>query len=461
MEKLCFKPKKFIFWWFLGVILSSFFLFYRNPIPFLREDIWAEDGIEYIAGIINYGFWKALYLNFINKGYMQFFKFLVAVSCLEINRLFFNENILIIPRIIASLSYFIYAFIFCLPIFLFKSKIPIKYLVGIAISNCFINIGFQDNFLVFGRILNVGFLSIYLCFLLIAYRLIFLKKIPKKTLFVIDIFIFLCMITQPINIFLFLFVYIDGFTKFIAKFLNSKANLINILIKTKKRLISLFITTIGTIIYFLSIQILGLSSKSYGQTHGIPEDTQYSHKAFFGKFWFNQLFASIHENLPELLILLFVVFLITFTFILRQKLIVYCLYSLISISWMTFTWRPGLLAFMQNDPRLQTTVYTMTPNLIFIFMSFVMIAYSVEKFGSFSVNSLKIENFLLCSLLCIYVVNGLHDIIKADFEPTISLKQGLCLALNSHAEQENDLVNVPINPENWYMWLPERLVKCE
>ncbi|MBE9167347.1 hypothetical protein IQ238_07335 [Pleurocapsales cyanobacterium LEGE 06147] len=127
---------------------------------------------------------------------------------------------------------------------------------------------------------------------------------------------------------------------------------------------------------------------------------------------------------------------------------------------MTFAWRPGLLVVMQNNPKLKTTVYTMAPNLIFIFMSFVIVAYLIEKFDNFSVNNLKLENILLCSLLCIYIVNGLHTITKADFEPTISLKQGLCLAEQSYTKQENGLVKVPINPKNWYMWLPERMIKC-
>ncbi|MBE9167348.1 hypothetical protein IQ238_07340 [Pleurocapsales cyanobacterium LEGE 06147] len=206
MVKLEFRDQNLLYSYFFLVFISAIVLFLRNPIPFIREDIWAEDGREYLAGIINYGFWKALYLNFLDKGYMQFFKFLVAALCLEINRFFFNENILIVPKIVAIISYLIYAFIFCLPLLLFYSKIKIKYLIAIIISNCFINIGLLDHFLVFGRILNFGFLSIYFCFLLVGDRILFFDKHSKISLFAIDLLIFLCIITQPINILLLLFI---------------------------------------------------------------------------------------------------------------------------------------------------------------------------------------------------------------------------------------------------------------
>lgn len=201
MPKVLDLRKNLLFFYFALVLMTAILLFLRNPVPFVREDLWGEDGRDYIAGVINHGFWQTLYLNFVQKGYLQFFKVFIAALGLGINQIFFNGEILFLPRIIAAMSYLIYACIFCLPILLFNSKIEVKYLVAIAISTCLVDLGPMDNFLVFGRILNVGFLSIYFCFLLVGYRILFIDKIRKYSLCLIDFLILLCIITQPINVF--------------------------------------------------------------------------------------------------------------------------------------------------------------------------------------------------------------------------------------------------------------------
>ncbi|AFY79444.1 hypothetical protein Ple7327_4333 [Pleurocapsa sp. PCC 7327] len=462
MPKALDRRKNLLFFYFAFVLMAAILLFLRNPVSFVREDLWGEDGRDYIAGVINHGFWQTLYLNFVQKGYLQFFKVFIAALGLGINQIFFNGEILFLPRIIAVMSYLIYACIFCLPILLFHSKIEVKYLVAIAISTCLVDLGPMDSFLVFGRILNVGFLSIYFCFLLVGYRILFIDKIRNCTLYLIDFLIFLCIITQPINVFLFVFIFIDYLAKILFILFKIGINITSFKPISKNSIISLFILCIGTIIYFLSILIIDLKPKTYATVYGNPPNMEYSYKLFFGKLWFNQLLAPIYARLPESLIVFFLFVLVVFTLISREKLLIYCLYSLISISWMTVYWRPGLLVAMKNVESLRVTVYTMASNLIFIFMTFVMLADLIERFSSFKIAKLKINNILICSLVGLYIATGWHSIKTANFQPTISLKQGLCMAKASGSNREDGLVQVPANPtRDMDMLLPKRLIECK
>lgn len=462
MPQALHQRKNLFILYFALVFMTAILLFLRNPVPFVREDIWGEDGRDYIAGVINHGFWQTLYLNFVQKGYMQFFKVFIAALGWGINQIFFNGEIIFIPRIIAVTSYLFYACIFCLPILLFNSKIDIKYLVAIAISSCLVDVGPHDSFLVFGRILNVGFLSIYFCFLLVGYRMLFVDSLSKNTLSLIDFLIFLCIITQPINVFLLAFIFGEYFVKVLLLFFKKRLEITSIRNMFKRGSVSLLMICVGTIVYFLSILIINLGSKSYATVYGNPQNVEYSHKGFFGKLWFNQLLALIYEKIPEVLVFLILAILVGLTLILRKKLLIYCLYSLISISWMTFYWRPGLLVVMKNIEGLRITVYTMPSNLIFIFMTIVLLAYSIERFSSFKINNIKIDNILLCSLVGLYMATGLHTITRADFPPTISLRQGLYSAKISDSKREDGLVQVPANPtQDMDMLLPERLVECK
>ena len=461
MQHILHQRKSLFTFYFALVLISAFLLFLRNPVPFTREDIWGEDGRDYIAGIINDGFWKALYLNFLHKGYLQFFKLFIGALCLGIDKIFFHEKIFYLPRIIAITSYLIYALVFCLPILLFNSKLKIKYLTAIVVSSCFVDVGPLDSFLVFGRILNTGFLSIYLCFLLVCYRIVFVNKLRVNTLSLIDLIIFLCILTQPTNVFLIVLIYSDLLIKNIFSLLNKSRNITDIINNIKKIQMTLFLIGIGTIIYFLIILISDLELKSYGTVYGNSQDGEYSHKLYFGKFWFNQLFALTYDNLPEFSVFLVLAVLVLFTFILKDKLLICCLYSLVTVSGITLYWRPGLLVVMKYVDILKNTVYTMPSNLIFIFMSFVMLSSLMERFSNFRINKIKFDNILLNSMICIYAVTGLHTITTAEFQPTISFKQGLCLAKASDFQGEKALVKVPINPENVDMWLPEKLVECQ
>jgi len=455
------QRKRLITFYLILVLITAFLLFLRNPVPFVREDLWGEDGRDYIAGIINYGFWKALYLNFFKKGYLQFFKYLIAAFCLGINQIIFQERIIFIPQVIAITSYLTYAAVFCLPILLFHSKIKIKYLVAIAIGSCFIDTGPLDNFLVFGRILNIGFLSIHLCFLLILYRILFISKIKNSLLYLIDLIIFFCILTQPINVLLLAFIYLDILIKQVISLLTNKTNLVGITKIFNRQSISLFMLGIFTIIYFLIILASDLELESYAKTYGNSENEWYNHKFYFGKFWFNQIFALSYDKLSDFLVLLLLAVLVLFTLMLKNKLFVYCLYSLVAVSGITLYWRPGLLVVMKYVDHLKNTVYTMPSNLIFIFMSFMMLACFMERFNDLRISTLKLDNIFLCSLLGLYLATGLHTITTADFQPTISLKQGLCLAKASYSQRKNGLVKVPSNPESMDMWLPEKLVECQ
>jgi hypothetical protein len=296
--------------------------------------------------------------------------------------------------------------------------------------------------------------------LLAIYRILFINQLKNRALCLIDLVIFLCVLTQPTNVLLLTLIYIDLLIRKTSKLLHKTDKLVDKRERSSWISVSLFAIGIGTIIYFLIILFSDFITKSYGTVYGDIGNEKYTPKFYLGKFWFNQMFALTYENLSDVSLLFVLATLVLLIFVLKEKIQIYCLYSLASVSAITLYWKPGLIRVMKYSDSLKNTVHTMPSNLIFIFMSFVILACVMRRFNSLSIGHFKLDNILLCSLLSLYLITGLHTISTAEFKPTISLRQGLCLANASYSQPENDLVKVPINPKGWTMLLPSKLAKC-
>ncbi|MFB6274797.1 MAG: hypothetical protein ABEI32_01455, partial [Halothece sp.] len=405
-----------------------------NPTPLIRGDLWAEDGRDYFADTIRLGFGKAFYANFVStKGYPQFLKFALSGIAIEINQLFWGNTIVYFPHIASLISYVVYSSVFCLPIILFSSFIIPKYRYALPIVNCFIAIGSYGNFVAFGRILNIGFLSIYLGFLLVAYRLINEEKIKLKYLFILDCIILLCVFTQPVNFVLVLFLYF-------YKIYKQKS-----LIRFNK----LLLLTIGLASYTTLMLLNNSIVKSYGESR--LYDWSFISKAIFGRMIFNNFLGSLYSIIPNWLpFMLFLAFL-TVIYHYRSTLHGYGLYALLSVVTITAIWRSRLSGILDE---VSGSVYAMPSLLITMFLTFSLLSQFTQK-----LHSNQVSNGIFCFVIFLFIANGMntnqpfHNNIE-----TISLERSLELA-QPHSTGENNLYKVPINPEGWFMLLPKEYIK--
>ena len=436
MKKIINNNNKLIITYISFVLLIMIILIILNPIPLIKGDLWAEDGRDYFADTIRLGFGKAFYINFVStKGYPQFLKFTLSGMAIEINQLFFGNTIAYFSHIASLISYCLYSSVFCLPIILFPSLIIPKYRYALPIVNCFVAIGSYGNFVTFGRILNTGFLSIYLCFLLVEFRLLYQQKIKVIYLFLLDFIILVCVFTQPVNLVLVLFIYFDKFYQ--------KRKLI--------RINQLLPLTIGLLSYLIVILLNNSLTQSYGKS-GL-NDWSFSSKALFGKMMFNNFVAPIYSFLPDWLPI--VLFLGIFIFIhsYRSKFHWYCLYALLSIGIITTIWRPSLLGELNQ---MSGSIYAMPTLLITMFLTFSLLSKLMEK-----IHYNQLSNAIFCFVILLFIANGVY--INKPFYTnidTISLERSLELA-KPHPAGENELYQVPINPEGWFMLLPKEYINVD
>ncbi len=108
----------------LGIIVL------RNPEPLLNPSFYGEDA-PWLSSIMNHGFWAStLHLKY----FLVFYQQIILGIALKINLLCFRGSILHLPLTIAFLSYTHYAFVFILPLIIFKHHIPKPHLFLFCIA---------------------------------------------------------------------------------------------------------------------------------------------------------------------------------------------------------------------------------------------------------------------------------------------------------------------------------------
>lgn len=462
------NKKNFIYIAF--VLLIMIFLIGINPIPITRGDLWAEDGKAYLAQTIRFGVWKAFNINFLIKGHPQLLKYILSYLSIIINQFLFDDNIIYYPHIAAFFSYLIYSLVFTLPIILFNNLFQHKILYMIPFISCFIAIGSYDIFVTFGRIINTGFLSIYLCFLLVAYRLLQSEKRSGLITFLIDIVLLLCIFTQPTNLLIVFFLYIKKIYQYLMQ--QNRLNLFPDLL-----LLTIGITTYSILILTNDLIIL----HSYGRS-GFDGSITFSITSFFGIMMFNNFLAIIYsliKNCPDFSQLFSFISISLFIFYLfliyqsRSLLHWYSLYVLVAVALISSIWRPKLLDFLENGVG---GFYAMPTLLISLFLTFSLISHFLENSSQ-----TQVTNQIWLAVVIVTISNGIYMNQPTNIE-TISIEESLAAAQLGEEDIEESFVasrpgedvaipewiqpdqedtilyKLPINPDDWSMLLPEKYI---
>lgn len=312
----------------------------------------------------------------------------------------------------------------------------------LSFLSCFVAIGSLERYITFGRILNIGFLSIYLCFILVGFRILYEDLFDLKRFFVIDIIMILCIFTQPINIVIISFIYIEKIYNFLLRKIRIR------------QFTNLFILTVSISTYIIIILSNGLMTQSYAKS-GLNESFEFLIKPFFGRMIFNIFFAIIYSNLPSLIPVLLFIFYIISTFRYPLKLHWYSLYVLIFVTLISAIWRPGLLQSLETivgDNEVYG-VYAMPTILVSLFLTVSLLTKFTQqhthRLSYYGIWSALILLFLINCFYTNYPVRGKTIPIEQSLEKAELTKNG-----------DKWIYKVPINPEGWYMLLPKQYIEA-
>jgi len=322
----------------------------------------------------------------------------------------------------------------------------------LPIACCFVAIG-QDNVSVlvtFGRILNTGFLSIYLCFILVAYRLVTADAIKVKWAIVIDFLILICLFTHLANLLIISFLYIVK----IYQYLRKEISIYDF--------IDLYFLSVGIVIYLILMINNGLT-QSQGQS-GLDGSYSFSAKPLLGRMIFNNFFGAIYSDLPSLILILLFFCYLFLTYKSRLKIHWFSLYVLSLLPIANEIWRPGLLGELDNYGR---GIYAMPTLLISLFFTFSLLSYFLKNWSSRRVG------YSIWSVVVIVILfNGIYvnrnqadEISKTPIEKSFRLAQpgredGAVIEILGVNSENRIIYELPINPQGWSMlFLKEDLEK--
>ncbi|ERN43111.1 hypothetical protein KR51_00001200 [Rubidibacter lacunae KORDI 51-2] len=446
----------------LITLIGVVFLIARNPSPFFFFDIWAEDGKYYLASafkndaasFLSSYFWADVFHNCWNqKGYFQFAKFLVSQFSVSIYLFLGCEDLVRIPQIIALVSNLIYSMIFALPVLLFDKFYARGWLLAIVGINFLVDIG-DNDFITFGRILQLGFLSIYLAFLLSIYRFVRRDSNLGWQAWVIDLLLLVCTITQPVNL-------------IFCVFLIS-ARLYSILSKGGLftwRISNWSLTLLGVCnLVYAVVLVFFVPSEEIAPDEArrpiIEVPLLRIIKVFLGKLFFNQELAWLHNRIPAIL---FVFLFLSFLYLLsraNRSWLYLSLFFWFSTSSLVVLWRPNVLLHFIKEPVI---VYAMPSNLIAVFLQISCIAIISASQDRLRFPKLIYWQYFVKILICLMVVVGLESSLTLTSEhfgygSRISIREGIAIAKSEGRVDKEGRLQVPINPPKWTMWVPLRYI---
>ncbi len=183
------------FFLMLAVLVGSLLFFIRNPVNFILPTVYAEDG-TWTALIYNYGLIYAI--KFARPDYYVFGNLAALWIGIKCCYFFDSGDLYNLPRWYALISYFIYALTASLPIIFLKNYLRPIYLFLLWLLLCFIPLGCNapGGHEVIGRLSNIGFLFLYIGFILILYRFDGARSFFE--FLITDFLLIICAFTNPI-----------------------------------------------------------------------------------------------------------------------------------------------------------------------------------------------------------------------------------------------------------------------
>jgi hypothetical protein len=183
--------------WFIATILAGVgLLCLRNFHALLVPTLYTEDGV-WMAKLFHQGFWHTLvhakggetpYFVFLNILLLQVAKVLNACAC--------GESLAHLPRFVAGVSMLFYAVLAASPVWLLRPFLGRVARILLWALVIFMPLG-DSSFEVLGRLSNIGYGVLFLCFCLLAWR----RTADHRRLGRIvaaDVGVFLCTTTNPL-----------------------------------------------------------------------------------------------------------------------------------------------------------------------------------------------------------------------------------------------------------------------
>lgn len=189
-------------WWqssaalFAVCVVGSFAIFFfRAPDPFLNPTFFAEDGATYIGALYADGFQTAL--RAARPDYLVLGNILLSWIAVTVCKVFFANNVLYLPQIVAAVVNLFLAAVVATPVVLLRNRLRPPFLFALWLLTSFVPLGHTD-YEIFGRLANTGFAFFYLAVVLVWHR-------NRTTRFgwgmaATDALLWLCAATNPLTL---------------------------------------------------------------------------------------------------------------------------------------------------------------------------------------------------------------------------------------------------------------------
>ena len=182
---------------FLALVAVGMGLLYlRDPHSLLVPTLYTEDGV-WMAKLFNRGFWHTLiHAKGDETPYFVSLNILLLQAAKSLNAACYGDSIAHLPHFVSGLSMAFYAVLAAAPVWLlrpFLAPAARGLLWGLVIL---MPLG-ESSFEVLGRISNIGFGMLFLCFCLLAWRRSADRSRPWR-IATADMGVFLCATTNPL-----------------------------------------------------------------------------------------------------------------------------------------------------------------------------------------------------------------------------------------------------------------------
>ena len=176
---------------FLVAWIAASYIFYRRfPQNFEYANFFAEDGDHFTANIMQKGFVGSLLTPF--NGYFIFGIYLLKQAGFVVNSVLFHGQFADLPASLALVSYGFLGLCAALPVVLLRSYLRWQYRIALVLLIALLPLPSFDYGTI-GTIGNLKFPFVYICFLLVLYRLRLSRS--AKRVFLIDALLAVGMFT--------------------------------------------------------------------------------------------------------------------------------------------------------------------------------------------------------------------------------------------------------------------------
>jgi hypothetical protein len=183
--------------WFCATIVAGVgLLCLRNAHSLLVPTLYTEDGV-WMAKLFHQGFWHTLvHAKGGETPYFVFLNILLLQAAKSLNALVCGESLVHLPRFVAALSMLFYALLAAAPVWLLRPFLGRAARILLWALVIFMPLG-DSSFEVLGRLSNIGYGVLFLCFSLLAWRRTADRRRPWRIIMA-DISVFLCATTNPL-----------------------------------------------------------------------------------------------------------------------------------------------------------------------------------------------------------------------------------------------------------------------